>query len=540
MKRRLFLKTAATSGGVMAILPIVSACKSPSENQDSPVAKSYTDFELNEATIEILQKKMTEGNITSLEIVLDYSNRIKTVDQSGVTLKAVIELNPDAEEIARQSDAERSSGKIRGPLHGIPVLVKDNINSADKMATSAGSLALKDFHAKKDAFIIEKLRLSGAVLLGKTNLSEWANFRSTNSSSGWSGRGGQVRNPYVIDRSPCGSSSGSGVAVAANLCTLAIGTETDGSIVCPSGINGIVGIKPTLGLWSRTGIIPIAFSQDTAGPMARTVTDAVYLLDALKGIDPNDSETLNSKDLTAIDLTKSLKRDGLKSSRIGILRSSFGFDIKVDSIMEEAIETMKTNGAEIVDNLKYDFDKELADCEWIVLLYEFKQSLNAYLVENSCEITSLEELIDYNKLNAAQEMPWFGQEVFEMAQAKGSTSEEEYKNALLRMKELSQDLGIDKLIEENKLDALIAPTNGPAWPIDPINGDHFKGGSSMLAATAGYPSITVPAGFIRDLPIGLSFIGKAWTEPKLIELAYSFEQNTLQRKIPQFIPTLKY
>jgi amidase len=535
MKRRNFIKTTIAGSGVLAI-------GTYGENAHQSVLKETltsewggSDFSLMEETIDSLQQKMKNGQITSLHIVQKYIARINSIDKDGPRLNAIIELNPDAEKIAGELDEERQKGKIRSNLHGIPILIKDNINTADKMSTSAGSLALKDFHAGNDAFIINKLRIAGAVILGKTNLSEWANFRSNNSSSGWSGRGGLTRNPYSVDRSPCGSSSGSGVAVSANLCTLAIGTETDGSIICPSGINGIVGIKPTLGLWSRSGIIPIAYSQDTAGPMARTVTDAAYLLGLLTGVDLDDPETVKSKEFENFEFSKFLNRESLKGSRIGVLRNFFGFDNNVDILMENAIVDMKAAGAQIIDNINYDKINELGEAEWTVLLYEFKHYLNQYFNENAnSPVRTLSELIEFDKQHASEEMQWFGQDIFELAQSKGNLNEDEYKTALQKAKVLSQSEGIDKLIDENQLDALIAPTNGSAWTIDLINGDHYKGGSSSLAAIAGYPSITVPAGFVHDLPIGLSFIGKAWSEEKLIGLAYAYEQLTLHRKIPEF------
>lgn len=519
MKRRNFFKTAALVSGTLAVAPLNSCVQPPVKNS---VPEDYSSFELNEVTISQLQAKMSSGVLTSEEITKKYLDRIERIDKKGPELHSVIEINPDALDIARQLDAERKEGKIRGPLHGIPVLIKDNIDTGDKMQTTAGSLALVGTTASDDAIIIGKLREAGAVLLGKTNLSEWANFRSTHSSSGWSGRGGQVRNPFSIDRSPCGSSSGTGAAVSANLCAIGIGTETDGSIVCPSGINGIVGIKPTVGLWSGDGIIPISHSQDTAGPMARTVSDAAILLGAL-------AEKHQ-------DFTKELDANGLKNARIGIASDFFGFHSGVEKLMADAIQILKNAGAIIVENLKFENREEWGKLELQVLISEFKADLNAYLKTRSgLKVKSLADLIEFNKTNSDKEMKWFGQEIFEDAEKTKGLDDPEYKNALARVKELTQKYGIDKLMEEHKLDALIAPTNGPSWTIDLVNGDHFGGGSSEPAAISGYPSITVPAGFVHGLPVGISFFGRAWSEPTLIKLAYAYEQATKHRKAPGFL-----
>jgi amidase len=421
-------------------------------------------------------------------------------------------------------DDERKSGKIRSAMHGIPILIKDNIDTGDQMQTTAGSLALVGSPAPDDAKIVKKLRESGAVLLGKTNLSEWANFRSTKSSSGWSGRGGLVRNPFCTDRSACGSSSGTGSAVSANLCAIGIGTETDGSIVCPSGINGIVGIKPTLGLWSGDGIIPISHSQDTAGPMARTVTDAAILLGLLA--EKNQ------------DYTKSLDVNGLKNIRIGIASEFFGFNGEVEKLMAEAIQKMKDSGAILVEKLKFETLEEWYKMERKVLYSEFKADLNAYLKTRSgLKVQSLTELIEFNKQNADTELKWFGQEIFEEAEQTKGLDDPEYIQAITRAKELSQK-GIEKLMDQHQLDALIAPTNGPSWTIDLVNGDHFGGGSSEPAAISGYPAITVPAGFVHGLPVGISFFGRAWSEGTLIKLAYAFEQATKHRKAPEFLSSI--
>jgi amidase len=537
MKRRTFFKTAALGGGAIALSPIVSCTTlaPPPENQRP---REVPPFELDEATIDQLQQKMASGEMTSEAIAESYLARIAEIDAAGPTLRSVIEVNPDAKAIARQMDQERKEGKVRGPMHGIPVLIKDNIDTADGMMTTAGSLALAGFHAPKDAFIVSKLREAGAVLLGKTNLSEWANIRSMRSSSGWSGRGGQVLNPYVTDRSPCGSSSGSGAAVAANLCTMAIGTETDGSIVCPSGINGIVGIKPTVGLWSRHGIIPISHSQDTAGPMARTVKDAAYLLGALCGTDDYDHATKESEGKTHKDYTQFLDEDGLKGARIGLIKDFTGFHPLLEGILKDAVQVMKDRGAGVIEvECAQDRDR-WNEAEWQVLLYELKSDMNKYLSERpAAPVQSLKAIIDFNNANANKEMPWFGQEIFLEADAKGGLEEKEYLDALALSRQLTRDI-ITKTMDENRLDCLLLPTNNPAWAIDWVNGDHYSGGSSDLAAISGYPNITVPAGFIHELPIGLSFIGKAWTEGTLIRIAYAYEQASLKRRKPGFIPSL--
>ncbi len=521
MKRRNFFKAAALGGGTLALAPLSSCVQSTPTEKTEP---NYIDFELNEVTIAELQEKMKSGKMSSAEITQKYLDRIEQLNTNGPELRAVIELNPDARAIAKAMDDERKSGKVRGPMHGVPVLIKDNIDTGDQMQTSAGSLALVGNPALDDAVIVRKLRESGAVLLGKTNLSELANFRSTKSSSGWSGRGGQVRNPFCTDRSPCGSSSGTGSAVSANLCAIGIGTETDGSIVCPSGINGIVGIKPTVGLWSGDGIIPISHSQDTAGPMARTVTDAAILL-GLLAEKPQD-------------YTPELKVDGLRNARIGIASEFFGFHSGVNKLMDEAIQTLKNSGAILVENLKFENREEWGKLEWQVLISEFKADLNAYLKTRSgLKVQSLADLIEFNKQNQDAELKWFGQEIFEEAEETKGLDDPEYRKALAKAKELTQK-GIEKLMDQHHLDALIAPTNGPAWTIDWVNGDHFGGGSSEPAAISGYPSVTVPAGFVHGLPIGLSFFGRAWSEPVLIKLAFAFEKATKHRKSPGFLSSL--
>ncbi|WP_340111484.1 amidase [Maribellus mangrovi] len=533
MKRRTFFKTGALGGSVLAISG-VAACTT--ENTSNQKELDFTDFDLNETTVSDLQQKMESGELTAESICRKYLDRIDKVDPS---LKSVIELNPDALAIAQSLDEERKSGKVRSALHGIPIMIKDNIDTGDKMQTTAGSLALSGNVVEKDAFIVKKLREAGALLLGKTNLSEWANFRSNNSSSGWSGRGGQVRNPFCLDRSPCGSSSGTGAAVSANLCTIGIGTETNGSIVCPSGINGLVGIKPTLGLWSRQGIIPIAHSQDTAGPMCRNVSDAALLLGALAESDPNDAETHIEKTDSPKDYTPFLKADGLKGKRIGIASQMSSSDQKVKAIFAQAIDDLKAQGAEIIEDVKFEHNREWGSPSYQVLLYEFKADLNKYLAEHPKAPTrTMAEIIEFNKKNADKEMPWFGQEIFEIAQEKGDLSSEEYLEALKNSKLFAGKEGIDKVMEENSLDAIIAQTNGPAWTIDWVNGDHFSGGSSSPAAISGYPNITVPMGFVEGLPIGISFFGKAWSEPKLIEIAFAYEQATKHRMAPGFIKSL--
>lgn len=496
---------------------------------------------MKEYTIQQLQAAMENGSMTAVSIVTQYLEQIEQIDKNGPALHAIIELNPDALNIAKALDEERQSKGPRGPLHGIPIVLKDNINTADSMQTTAGSLALEGTYAQQDAFVVRQLRQAGAVILAKANLSEWANFRSNRSSSGWSSRGGQTRNPYALDRNPCGSSSGSAVAVAANLCAAAVGTETDGSIICPSQTNGIVGIKPTLGLVSRSGIIPIAHSQDTAGPMGRTVADAAVLLGAMTGIDEADAETTASHGHAFTDYTQFLDKDGLKGARIGVARNYFGGDPHVDAIMEENIEVMRQLGAEMVDPAPIATHKQFRDSEFTVLLYEFKADLNRYLASlgDQAPINSLAQLIAFNEANKNKTMPYFGQELVQMAQEKGDLTDEDYLEALKKNHLLSRDEGIDATLTGHELDAIIAPSGGPAWLTDWVNGDNHKGiGSSSAAAVSGYASITVPAGFIFGLPVGISFIAGAFDEPLLIQLAYAFEQATQIRKAPTFRPTV--
>ena len=494
-------------------------------------------FELDELTIARLQDAMASGRYTSRQLVDLYAGRIDAIDRGGPGLRSVIEMNPDARSIAETLDAERKGGRLRGPLHGVPVLIKDNIDTADRMMTTAGSLALEGSIAPRDAFVVTRLREAGAVILGKTNLSEWANFRSTKSTSGWSGRGGQVRNPYVLDRNPCGSSSGTGAAIAANLAAAGVGTETDGSIVCPSAANGLVGIKPTVGLVSRSGIIPISITQDTAGPMTRTVADAAVLLSAMTGIDPRDRATAASKG-RPMDVVRALDADALQGARIGVARKRyFGYSPKTDALIDEAVRLMKARGAVIVDPADIPTASQLDDCEFEVLLYEFKDGLNAYFASlgPGAKVKSLEELIAFNKRHADREMPFFGQEILEMAQKKGSLKSPAYRQALRTCGTRARALGIDAVMTRHRLDALVAPTGSPAWPIDLVNGDHFLGASSGPAAIAGYPNITVPAGHVEGLPVGISFIGRAWSDAKLIGLAYAYEQATKHRQPPRFL-----
>ncbi len=492
-------------------------------------------FAHDEATIADLQAKMAAGALTSRALAQAYLDRIAAIDDAGPRLNAVIELNPDALKEADARDAERKAGKVRGPLHGVPVLLKDNID-ATPMVNSAGSLALADHRPHQDAFLVGRLREAGAVILGKTNLSEWANFRSSRSTSGWSGRGGQTKNPYALDRNPCGSSSGTGSAIAANLATAGIGTETDGSIICPSAVAALVGIKPTVGLVSRSGIIPISASQDTAGPMARSVADAAAVLTAIAAPDPTDAASRERPTGDAIGYTAHLRADALRGARIGVLRDSMGFQPDVDAAVARAIEAMKAAGAVVVDAeipTAGDWDEP----ELEVLLYEFKAGLEAYLAAGGAPVRTLADLIAFNKANAGREMPYFGQDLFEQANAKGPLSERAYIEARDKARRLAGPEGIDAALKAHDLDALIAPSMSPAWLTDPINGDHFTGAGYGAAAVARYPSITVPMGESHGLPLGLTFMGPAWSEARLIELAYAFERKTRARKPPRFLPT---
>jgi amidase len=493
-------------------------------------------FPLEEATIAELQQAMASGALTSRALTAAYLARIDAMDQRGPTLRAMLDLNPDALAIADALDAERRAGHVRGPLHGIPVVLKDNIDTADRMTTTAGSRALEGSIAPRDAFVAERLRAAGAVILGKANLSEWANFRSTRASSGWSGRGGQVRNPYALDRSPCGSSSGSAVAVAANLAAGAVGTETDGSIVCPAGANGVVGIKPTIGLVSRSGIIPIAHSQDIAGPLARTVADAAALLGAMRGEDPRDPTTTARR--AEPDYTRFLDADGLSGARLGVVRTRMaGYHPGTDSLLDAAIADLRAAGATVIDSLAVPHHGEYGSAEWTILLYEFKHGLNQYLagLGEAAPVRTLADIIAFNEQHRERSMPYFGQEIFLLAEAKGDLAEPEYLEALETAK--LAGVGIDSILRQHDLDALVAPTGSPAWAIDLITGDHFLGASSAPAAVAGYPNITVPMGQVFGLPVGLSFFGTAWSEPRLIALAYAYEQATRHRAPPGLTPS---
>jgi amidase len=526
--RRHFLQSALTVGAVAQTVLAAPL----SEGKVKP-------FDLDEVTINELQERMTSGKLTAHSLAEQYLARIEEIDKQGPAINSVIEMNPDAVAIAEALDKERKEKGPRGPMHGIPVLIKDNIDTADKMATTAGSLALVGAKPSKDSFVAQQLRKAGAVILGKTNLSEWANIRSSSSTSGWSGRGGLTRNPYALDRNTSGSSSGSGAAAAANLCVLAVGTETDGSIISPSSINGLVGIKPTVGLVSRSGIIPISHTQDTAGPMGRTVRDVAILLSVLAGLDPDDKMTVESKNKSYDDYTRFLDPKGLKGARIGVVRKMFGYNDAVDALINNALEVLKREGATIIDPAEIETYGKFDETETTVLHYELKADLNAYLEKLGprAPVHSLKEIIEFNERNKAKEMPYFGQDTFIKAEAKGPLTSKEYLEALEKNRQLSRKDGIDAVMVKFKLDALVAPTDSPAWMTDLVVGDHAVGRSTTPAAVAGYPHITVPAGFVFGLPVGLSFFGRAWSESTLLKLAFAYEQATKFRKPPLFLAT---
>jgi amidase len=537
MKRREFVERSALAAAAAA----VPGLGRPAYAGASDVPQEQPSFELAEMTVAQLQEGMRSGRLTARGITQAYLRRIQALDRQGPTLRAVIEANPDALQIAEQLDAERQQGRVRGPLHGIPVIVKDNIDTHDRMQTTAGSLALEGNIAERDAFLVDRLRAAGAVILAKANLSEWANFRSTRSSSGWSGRGRQCKNPYVLDRNPSGSSSGSAVAVSSSYCAVAVGTETDGSIISPSNACGIVGIKPTVGLVSRAGVIPIAHSQDTAGPMCRTVADAAALLSGMTGVDPRDPATADSQGHIAPDYTAFLDVTGLRGVRIGV-RPRTGNNPQLNQLMEDAIKTLREHGAEVVDPAEIETAGQLGTAERDVLQYEFKADLNAYLatMPSTVRPRTLADIIAFNEANKDREMPYFGQETFIACQAKGPLTEQPYLDARAKCIELTRAKGIDATMDKHRLDAMMGPSGGPAGLVDlaTLSGGGGGGGSSQFPAVSGYPHITVPAGFHLGLPMGISFFGRAWSEPVLIKVAYAFEQATKARRAPTFIPTL--
>ena len=553
--RRKFLVAGANATLAAAVYPALAAGRVEKAGEPEPervatsnrVANDFerndfelNNFELSEITIDELQKWFASGRYSSRAVTEKYLARIREIDQSGPKLNSVIEVNPEALEIAERLDRERKEKGSGGPLHGIPVLIKDNIDTGDRMQTTAGSLALMGSPAPQDAFVAAQLRKAGAVILGKTNLSEWANIRSSHSTSGWSGRGGLTRNPYALDRNPCGSSSGTGAGISANLAVAGVGTETDGSVVCPASANGLVGLKPTVGLVSRRGIIPISHSQDTAGPMARTVRDVAILLGAMAGADAEDVATADAGRKQFPDYTKFLDPAGLKGSRLGVVRKYFGFNDAVDKLMESVIGEMKQAGAEIVDPADIPTIGKFDDSELTVLSYELKADLAAYLERRgNPAMRNLKDLIVFNEANRDREMPYFGQDIFLKAEEKGPLNSKEYLDALELNHRLTRGEGIDGVMDKFKLDALVAPTGGPAWVTDLINGDHSGGGSSNAAAVAGYPNINVTAGSLWGLPVGISFFGRAWSEPTLLKIAYAFEQLTKARQSPKFLSTVR-
>ncbi|TYZ06561.1 amidase [Hymenobacter lutimineralis] len=537
MNRRIFLRNSSLAGLTLATFSLDACTADPASSAataDGSAAPAPDTFELQEATVAQLQDKMKSGQLTARRITELYLARIEAIDKAGPQLHAVLETNPDALKLADQLDEERKAGKLRGPLHGIPVLIKDNIDTADQQQTTAGALALAGHKAQKDAFIVQKLRAAGAIVLGKTNLSEWANFRSTRSTSGWSSRGHQTRNPYILDRSPSGSSSGSGVAAAANLCALAIGTETDGSIVSPASCSGLVGIKPTVGLWSRSGIIPISATQDTAGPMTRTVRDAAVLLGALAGDDAADVATQASKGHVQPDYTTFLKADGLRGRRLGVEKNHLTGNSDSVALLQAALAVLKAQGATVVEvEVEKQIDP-LGEAEYDVLLYEFKDGVNKYLATAGAPVKTLADVIRFNADNKAKAMPFFQQEILEASEKLEGLSSPKYQAALRKSNGGARQV-LDKVLADNKLDALVAITNSPATPIDLINGDSWKGpGFSSPAAMAGYPHITVPMGQAHGMPVGLSFVGGAWQEGPLLTLAYAYEQASKKRAAPTF------
>ena len=544
--RRSFLQSALLGGVAASLTPAYAAGAAARDltertpNAATPLPAEVKPFELDEVTIPQLQDGMKSGKYTAQSLVEKYLARIDEIDKRGPAVNAIIELNPDALSIAKALDQERNAKGARGPLHGIPVLIKDNIDTADRMMTTAGSLALVGSKPPKDSFVAQRLRAVGAVILGKTNLSEWANIRSSHSVSGWSGRGGLTKNPYALDRNACGSSSGTGAGISANLAVVGIGTETDGSIVCPSSSNGLAGIKPTVGLVSRGGIIPISHSQDGAGPMCRTVRDAAILLGALTGVDPDDSATAASTGKSQTDYAQYCDPHGLKGARIGVARKYFGFNDAVDALMEQSLNVMKTQGAMLVDPADIATLGKFDDTELLVFMYELKADLNAYLARlgPGAPVRTLQDIIDFNDRNRQKEMPYFGQDLFVKAQSKGPLSEKEYLEAVEKNHQLARTEGIDALMDKYHLDAIVAPTGGPAWLTDLVNGDHSAGGSSNAAAVAGYPNVNVTAGFLSGLPVGISFFGRAWSEPTLIKMAYSFEQAIKARQAPRFLNSI--
>lgn len=539
------VRCAARALVAVCTLLLAACAERTQEAPRSPIAATRTTaqpadpaaFAYAEVPIAELQRRMQSGELSARALTQAYLDRIAAIDDAGPTLNAVIETNPRALAEADARDAGGEAGRTRGPLHGIPLLLKDNIDAAP-MVNSAGSLALAAHRPRTDAPLVAKLREAGAVILGKTNLSEWANFRSSRSTSGWSGRGGQTKNPYALDRNPCGSSSGTGSAIAASLGAAGVGTETDGSIICPSAVAGLVGIKPTVGLVSRSGIIPISHTQDTAGPMARSVADAAVLLAAMSGVDADDAATAASAGHALADYTPHLKAGALKGARIGLLRESAeGLPPDVTAALERAVAAMRAAGATVVDaGIATDGDWD--DAEFEVLLYEFKHGLEAYLDRSGAPVKTLAALIEFNARNTGREMPWFGQELFEQANAKGPLDDKAYRDAVAKSRRLAGPEGIDAALAKHKLDALLAPAVGPAWVTDPVNGDHFLGSGYGAAAVAGYPSITVPMGDSHGLPVGLVFMGPAWSEPRLIELAYAYEQLSKARRPPRYLPTI--